>query len=248
MNIIRVFICYNRKTSNYLLKKFPLFFNGPSYVNELLKRITSDIKKNDPSSIIEVGGIDRPLLNKRHNYQYIGIDIEEKEECYLIYDKFYVQSIESPLNSQGDIIISITLLEHVEDNTSSINNIFSALNPGGQTHHYIPSKNHPYSIALRLVGPTLQKKLIPFIRPDAVDVTGYPAYFDQCSPQEMRENFARAGFTNIEVKSFYRANDYFAFFLPLYLLVTTFENLCSLFNLSFFASGFVISGTSPRNN
>lgn len=42
-------------------------------------------------------------------------------------------------------------------------------------------------------------------------------------------------------RSFYPANDYFAFFTPAFILVTLFENICKSLNWEVFASGFVIS-------
>ena len=143
------------------------------------------------------------------------------------------------------MIISITVLEHVPDNASAARAMFGALKPGGTMHHYVPSKWHPYSVALRLVGPSLQKKLIAILRPEAVAVTGYPAFFDHCSPGDMERLLQQAGFGDIRIKAFYRASDYFAFFLPAYLAVVLFEALCEACGWRLFASGFVISAARP---
>jgi hypothetical protein len=143
------------------------------------------------------------------------------------------------------MIFSITLMEHVQDNQSAVDSIFGALRPGGVTHHYIPSKWHPYSVALRIVGPRLQRILIPLLRPEAVGVTGYPAYFDYCSPPSMKKLFGRAGFVDVRVRVFYRASDYFAFFLPAYLFVSLYENLCKFLSIKTAGSGFIISARRP---
>jgi hypothetical protein len=139
------------------------------------------------------------------------------------------------------MVISMTLLEHVPNNRAAIMSMFNALKYEGTTHHYIPSKWYPYSIALRMVGPRLQKRLIALLRPAAVEVTGYPAFFDCCSPGAMSAVFEAAGFNDIRVVIYFRARDYFAFFLPAYLAVAMFENLCKLFTIKLFCSGFVIS-------
>ena len=246
MGIIRRFISTNRKYSKMLEMKYPNFFKYASYRDELLRRITLSIEKEGASNILEAGGIDRPLLSKSHGYEYNGLDIESRDKCYEIYDNFVIQSIEEPLAEKYDLIISITLLEHVPNNEASFSSIYSSLHPGGKTHHYVPSKWHPYAVALRMVGPTLQKKLIPILRPGTEDVTGYPAYFNHCSAHSMRKILVKCGFVDVDVKAFYRANDYFAFFTPLFLMVTVFENLCKRFNLEIFASGFVISGTKKE--
>jgi SAM-dependent methyltransferase len=239
--MLRQFINWNRKAARGLETKFPLVFAGPPFQLELGRRIAADLTKHQPKTVLEVGGINRPFLKKSAAYEYVGLDIDVQPECYAVYDRFIVQSIEIPLAISADMIISVTLMEHVPNNDAAVATMHAALNPGGTTHHYIPSKWHPYSVALRVVGPALQKKLIPFLRPAAVDVTGYPTFFNHCAPAAMRELFAKHRFKDIDIYPFYRANDYFAFFLPVYVLISLFENLCAVLKWRALASGFVIS-------
>ncbi|MER9228547.1 class I SAM-dependent methyltransferase [Mesorhizobium sp. M0664] len=243
--VLKKFIGWNRDAAAWLESRFPRIFGAPSYKAELEHRIADDIAHLKPSAVLEVGGIDRPLLRRGLGFSYIGLDIEEKPDCYSVYDRFLVQSIEQPVDVEADMLVSITLMEHVPDNRAAARSMFFVLRPGGVMHHYIPSKWHPYSIALRIVGPAVQKWLIPHLRPSAVGVTGYPAFFDHCSPSDMTGLFRNQGFEQVDVISFYRASDYFAFFLPAYLCVALFENLCAALNWSIFCSGFVISATKP---
>jgi hypothetical protein len=142
------------------------------------------------------------------------MDIEEKPQCHDVYDRFVVQSVEDPIGGEYDLVMSITLLEHVRDNASSIANIFDALRPTRETHHYIPGKGHPYALALRAVGPKWQKRLIQALRPDSVEETGYPAFFHHCTARDMVRIFEDVGFEDVRAKNFYRANHYFSFFSP----------------------------------
>lgn len=241
MSFVRKFIGLNRKCSSSLEKKFPNFFEITPYKPELVRLINKTVSEKEVNNVLEVGGIDRPLLKKSDQFKYEGLDIEIRKDCYEVYDTFIVQSIEKPLDGMYDLIISITLLEHVKNNAASVSSMFNSLHKNGTTHHYIPSKWHPYSIALRMIGPKLQKKLIPFLRSGTEGVTGYPAYFNYCSPQAMKKLFEEEGFMDIKVKSYYRANDYFAFFTPAFILVSLFENICKMSNLDVFSSGFIIS-------
>jgi hypothetical protein len=175
------------------------------------------------------------------------MDIDTKDDCFTIYDDFVVQSVESPIDRAYEMVISITLLEHVRDNGASVRSIFDGLVPGGKTHHYIPSGYHPYSLCLRMVGPKLQKKLIPILRPHGVGETGYPAFFDHCSTASMRKLFRKAGFKKVDIMPFYNANDYFAFFFPAWVVVVFFEYICKKLDLELFASGFVISAEKPES-
>lgn len=217
-------------------------------MDELQNRIVNSVAEVCPDCIIEVGGIDRPLLSRSDAFIYVGVDIEERERCYEVYDRFIVQSIEQPLDCSAKLIVSTTLLEHVPNNKAAITSIARALEPGGVTHHYIPSKWHPYSILLRMVGPTAQKILIKTLRPGAADVTGYAAYFDRCTTWEMRKLLAESGLEKIETTAYYRANDYFAFFVPAFVAVTIIENLCRALHIELFASGFLISAVKPENS
>ena len=241
------FVKMNRNFCRKLEKNNPIFFSS-SYAkklqgqsgNTLRGLVKSFILENSPTTILEVGGVDRPILAKSRNYSYFGLDIDDKPKCYDVYDTFLVQSIEEELEIKFNLIISNSLLEHVPDNTRSLRVIYDALSNGGVTMHYIPSKYHFYSLILRLVGPKLQKILIHYLRPEAEAVTGYPAFFHKCSPRQMETLCKDIGFSKIEITPSYRATDYFYFFVPAFILVAVLENLISYFGLRTFASGMIL--------
>ena len=246
--MIRKFIAMNRQVCSWLKAKYPTIFGDEDYRAELLARIYSRIGSIPKDAmILEVGGIDRPLLEKSPNYTYAGLDIEERPSCYGVYDLFLAQSVEMPAEIAADIIVSITLLEHVPSNEAATRSMFSMLKPGGVVHHYVPSKWHPYSMILRAIGNTWQRRLIRIVRPEASSVSGYPAFFDHCTTREMRKLHIDAGYVNAELRAFYRAADYFAFFVPAFVIVAVFENLCELFAWDLFASGFLITCEKPRH-
>jgi SAM-dependent methyltransferase len=238
-------IQYNRSAARWLEGRFLEIFGGPSFVDELRAVVSSEIAASSPSVVLEVGGIDRPLLEKSVAFEYIGLDIEEQPACRRVYDRFIVQSIEAPIAASADLVFSMTLMEHVPDNAAAVRSMFGALREGGSTHHYVPSKWHPYAIATRIVSPSAQKRLIRHLRPETVEVTGYPTFFDRCSPKSMRALFEEAGFVDVKVTPYYRASDYFSFFLPAYLVIVAFENLCKRLSLQTFSSGFIISARKP---
>jgi hypothetical protein len=239
--MLKTFVRLNKRLSAYCERRWPQTFGGDNCTQELLSRIGNDIAIRKPRRILECGGIDRPLLRKSSDYTYVGLDIEDRPGCHVVYDEFYVQSIEQPFGTQADMVISTTLLEHVRNNHDAIRQVHAALTEHGKTHHYVPSKYHPYSLILRVVGPRLQKRLIGLLRPEGAEIAGYPAFFDQCSPHEMERLFKAAGFSDLDVRPFYRANDYFDFFFPAYLLITAFENVCRFLRWRFWCSGFVIT-------
>ena len=235
------FVKANRNMCRKLENFAPRFFSiRRDYEADLIDIINKVLKEKKPSKVLEVGGADRPLLSKNKDIFLCGLDIDSRPECFASYDKYLLQSITDPIDEKYDLLISKTLLEHVEDNSKSLEIMNDALREGGEMVHYLPSKNHPYSLCLRLVGPSLQKILIKYLRPDAIEVTGYPAYFDFCSPEKFRKLCEEKKFRHVEIKCYFQASDYFAFFVPVYILIATLENLAEFFNISFFASGFIV--------
>lgn len=239
--MIRRFIRANQSTSLKLKMQFPQVFSGENSHAELNDRIAGDLLGLPARTVLECGGIDRPLLKKSDVQDYIGLDIEKRETCHDVYHQFLVQSVESPIAVTADMVISTTLLEHVPDTKAAFREMYGALRAGGKTHHYIPCKWHPYSLGLRLIGWRLQNRLIGLLRPEAAAVTGYPVYFDNCSPAALQSMLQGIGFKAIDIKPFYKATDYFSFFVPLYVLVGLFEKLCEVFDMRLFAAGVVLS-------
>jgi SAM-dependent methyltransferase len=210
------------------------------YISQLSSLINEVINNCKPCSVLEVGGIDKPLLQRSNEIKYDGLDIEHKGHYERIYDNFFVQSIEEPIRNSYDLIISKAVLEHVRDNDAGVKQMYKGLRTGGYAIHYLPSKYHPYSLALRLSGPKLQRRLIKILRPWAENETGYPAFFNKCSPKEMRKLFKSHGFGSVKIIPFFRANDYFRFFLPFYIAVTLWENICAKLKWETFCSGFIV--------
>ena len=236
------FITLNIVICNWLCRKYPKFFGDykNNYRKDLITRIEKIITLNPKSKILEVGGIDRPLLKKTSYYEYVGLDIEKNEKCNELYDQFLFQSIENKIDDKFNLIFSLTLLEHVKNNKKSLRNIYNALEKNGQTIHYVPSKNHYYALILRLVGPNLQKFLLKKLRPNSKS-NGYPAYFNLCSYRELIGEMNKIGFKNIKIKVFYKATDYFSFFVPLFLIIAILENIAELFGIKLLASGLLFS-------
>jgi SAM-dependent methyltransferase len=243
---VRRFAAWNRALCRACERRFPRFFDYPSYQRDLYERAHASLARQG-GDVLEIGGIDRPFLSKGNGYSYVGMDIDNKPQCREIYDRFVVQSIEDPIDDRYAMIISITLLEHVRDNNASMRNILEALRPECETHHYGPGKGHFYALALRTVGASWQRRLIGLLRrPEEARVSGYPAFFHHCTAADMARLFEDVGFEDVRVTTYYRANDYFAFFFPAFIAITAFENLCKALDWSYFASGFVISGRKPK--
>lgn len=234
--------------SNFLEKTFPAFFRGNEAIKkDLYERINNEIKIHQPKQILEAGGIDRPILPKHKNYKIDGLDVDYSQKCEEIYDNFFVQSIEEPLKENYDLIFSKTLLEHVPNNTLAYTSMFNSLNNNGAIIHHFPLKNHPYSLATRLVGNKLQRFLIKTLKIGQLGIIGYKTYFDLCSSYELNRALKKIGYEITHVKYYYHANGYFKFFFPFFILISIFEFLCKTFGFSFFASGILIEARKSKS-
>tara|TARA_B100001778_G_scaffold132237_1_gene108876 strand:- start:368 stop:1111 length:744 start_codon:yes stop_codon:yes gene_type:complete len=235
------FVKLNRYLINIINKKLDFIITRENCKIGFIDVLNNLIKTNRPKSIIEVGGADRPIFEKNINYNYIGIDVDEVHKDHISYDQIFIQSIEDRINLKGDMIISKCLLEHVKNNKKSIQNIYNMLSPYGISAHYVPSKYHPYSIILRLINHKIQNILIRHLRPHA-EGTGYQTFFNYCSPNEMKSLFKSVGFSQIEIIPYYKATDYFSFFLPLYYLILIYEEMIKFLKLRNLGCGFIIIG------
>jgi hypothetical protein len=247
--MLRWFVSVNRRAARKLEEKYPRFFvESRNFGDDFRAMVRKTLEEKQPKVILEVGGVDRPALQKSPDYAYIGLDIDAQENCYVVYDKFIHGSIEDKTDLDGvELVISKAVFEHVPDNTRAFQALYDVMHSGSVMHHYIPSGFHPYSIALKIVGDKPQKWLIRNLRPrqDAINTTGYPAFFNHCDPISMRKLLERTGFRDADFIIYYKATDYFAFFLPAYLMVATFENLASKMGWEICASGMVVTATKP---
>lgn len=238
--MLKKFIQLNKNLSNRLARRSPHYFSGDVSTIEFEKILKNEIESRNHPKVLEVGGADRPFLAKNKKYQLHGLDIDPNGNNSEQYDCYELQSIEYSLNETYDVIYSITLLEHVKNNKKAISVMSSALNADGVQVHYVPNKYHPYAILLRIIGNKSQRYLIKLLKPEAILVSGYKAYFDKCSPQQMADELIKNGQKILLIKAFYRANDYFNFFLPLYVLISGFENICRKYDWILFSSGYII--------
>ena len=232
--------------SHWLASKLPVLFrmHDDAY-GDLINRIKASAGDRSNPVILEIGGIDRPLLDCSPAYQFFGLDLEKTAKCDEMYDRFFEQSVCDPIRVESEIIFSNCVLEHVPDCAAALGSMFDSLVPGGEVHHYLPSMYHPYAVGLRNISNTMQKGLIKYLRPELRETTGYPVYFDHCTPRAFQRLMSRVGFTEIRITPYYRATDYFSGLFPLFFLMALFETVCETLKVRQCCAGFVVSAKKP---
>ena len=195
---------------------------------------------NSSKTILELGGVSRPVLQKNESYRYVGIDIDDEFIHDKYYDGFYCQSVEDLLPEKGDLIFSKYLMEHVKDVKTSYKNQLLALNRGGRMIHLYPLGYHPFSLLNKLVGNKLARKIIPLIRKGSEGVTGYPAFYSLGNAYSLERFFKKQKGIKVEFKYHYGAVDYFSFFFPLALIISLFNHIAKILGAKIFASNVLL--------
>ena len=237
--MLKKFIYYNRRISTIFLD----FLNeSVGHIDNCEDFFYRQFKAEELADyrVLEIGGTQRPLFSKDKMRHYAGLDIDNKFDWKEIYHKYYNQSCTSKVDEKFDFIFSKYLLEHVDDNTKTFDNVIDSLTINGKSIHLFPLGFHPYSLLTRIVSNSAQKKLIKILRPDAITITGYPAYFNLCNSIALKRYFRKRKDVKYTINYFFGADDYFAFFFPFFLIIVFLNRLFKLFRLNIFASNAVL--------
>jgi hypothetical protein len=230
--LVSKFITFNKSISSPLAR-----FEGE--IDRKFEELVFSSSKSS-KTVIELGGVSRPVLPRSKDYHYVGIDIDGHFEHDEFYDDFFCQSVEDKLPLKADLIFSKYLMEHVKDVRTSYLHQIEALNINGKLIHLYPLGLHPFSLLNKLIGNEKARKLIPIIRKDSENITGYPAYYSMGNSIALeRFLYSQRG---LEVKLYYHygAVDYFTFFAPAALLMSLFNAIARTLNLKLFASNVLL--------
>jgi SAM-dependent methyltransferase len=143
-------------------------------------------------------------------------------------------------DASADVILSCTLLEHVEGVAAAAQHMARVLRVGGVTMHLVPCRYSLFGTAARVLpfGPTL--RLLHVLRPETKGVVEFPVVYDDCWPQALERDFRNAGFSHVDTRIIWRQTDYFEPVYPLFLLSLAYEWLIRLLHLRQLASYTVV--------
>ncbi len=224
--MLRSFISWNRVLS----KKFDDLFVPKSWqvdgLVDYVQQVVPPLVKTT-SVICDVGGGKRPFVGleiPRQKKQHItGIDIDRAELKAApkgIYDRTIVADIggsKIPATSQAaTLVICEAVLEHVQNNEQSIQNIVQLTKRRGTIALFIPSRNALFAVVNRYLPEKIKRKLLFSIFPESEHAQGFPAYYNKCTPKEMRKLLEDNGVDITQLKCYYFST-YFSFFLPAHI-------------------------------
>lgn len=180
------------------------------------------------ATAVDIGGGKHPLISaaeKRElSLRVIGLDISDRELSAApagVYDRIICADITQYSGRDcADIAICAALLEHVRDTGAALRAIATLLKPGGVALLFVPCRNAVYARINRITPESFKRWLLKAIYGDfpeiQAELTGFPAYYDRCTPRDICAMAKASGFT-VQRLQVYFASGYFQFLPPLYV-------------------------------
>lgn len=230
VGILTSFIGWNERASLSLEARLPQARVNPreQYAEKVAYTMNS---QPDPVVVADVGGGKRcpfaHLRNPAKEICIVGVDISAAELApNADVDEKRVADITRELpfgNREADLVVSSSVLEHLESTERFVAESHRVLKPGGYAIHLFPSRFAPFAIANQVLPDRISKLVLRVIFPDSVGTLGFPAYYDRCYASAMSALHERCGFEIVDLQLNYYQSDYFSFFLPLYVLSAMYE-------------------------
>ncbi len=187
--------------------------------------------------IVDVGGGKSCLFAKYRDpamkAEIVAVDISEDElRENRDVDEVRVADIMQglPFNAEeADLIVSRSVLEHLNGLEGFISNTQQTLRAGGYSIHVFPSKFAPFALINRALPKRLSKRLLDLLLPESKETCGFPAFYDNCYYSAIKALLEKHGFDVVRTYLSYYQSPYFSFFFPLYIVSASYELLIYAF-------------------
>lgn len=176
-------------------------------------------------TIYDVGGGANPFLAPQRKRQLearvVGLDISADELARApngSYDATESVDIVTYVGrGDADLVICQSVLEHVYDVAGAFRSLASILQPGGRLLVFVPNRNAFFARVNRLLPEALKRRILFGLYPEKEKTSGFPVYYDRCTPRDFRAMAAECGLTVEEEKHFFICS-YFFGILPAYVV------------------------------
>jgi SAM-dependent methyltransferase len=128
-----------------------------------------------------------------------------------------------------DAVTACYFVEHIHDSEKFIRNAASVLRPGGKLFLLFPCRYAPFAIINRMISNQLTVKLLQWFTEDSHG--GFPATYNNCWPDRMREILERNGLEVIGTECCFYQSHYYASFLPVYFCSLAYDMLMKALNI-----------------
>jgi len=170
-------------------------------------------KYRDPTQKTKIIAVDTSESELEQN-----TDIDEKRVANV------VQGL--PFETEEvDLIVSRSVLEHLENLDEFVANSTKSLKKGGYFIHLFPSKYAPFALINQALPHTFSKRVVDFFRPENKGICGFPALYRDCYYSALRRLLKKHNLDIVDIHVSYYQSLYFSFFAPLFLISALYELL-----------------------
>jgi SAM-dependent methyltransferase len=230
MGTLSNFVAANRRISRSLT---PTHVHEANVFGGYRKLGAMLLSHPDVHRVLDVGGGKTwhfpPHYKEWYGINLIGLDIDaaEMEPNQLLDEKIECDVVESiPIEPDSvDLVMVHSGIEHFHDNQRFLRNAFAALRPGGFLLAQFPNRYAPFAVANRLLPKQVTRRLLDAAMGNAAKELGFQAYYDRTHYSGFRRMFESAGFKELYYSPGFYSSDYFAFFVPFFMLSYAFDAL-----------------------
>jgi SAM-dependent methyltransferase len=222
---LRAFTGWNRHASRALGMPHVLDFH-----TEYERLARAALRTTAPRVVVDVGGGRRcPYADARlPGTRIVAVDVSAEElRGNVDADEVRVADATDRLpfdDAAADLITSRSVLEHLPDLGAFFAEAARVLRPGGEMIHTFPCRFAPFALLNRALPRAVSRRALDaFLPDDAAGFHGFPAVYDRCYPSAVERLLAAAGFAVGELRVSYYQSEYFAFFVPAYLVSCAYE-------------------------
>lgn len=163
-----------------------------------------------------------PGYRANPKFKLIGVDIDAGELALNpMLDEAVVANVCETLgvpDGSVDLVLCRAVVEHLEDTSAFLRNVYAALRPGGRAVFVFANKWAPPLILNRIIPDAVAKRALLALVPGTEGYGGFKAYYDKCSFRQFKRELETLNYeTEYEYSSYY-SSSYFQFFLPLHML------------------------------
>jgi ubiquinone/menaquinone biosynthesis C-methylase UbiE len=182
--------------------------------------------------------------------EIVGVDVDRDELALNEeVDTKVVVAPGDPLpfaDASVDLVVSRSVLEHVEGVAGTLAEAHRVLRPGGRTIHVFASRRAPFSVLNRVLPDRASGWLLRNLVPGSEGRLGFPARYEHCTASLMEDVLRRQGFEVERTEVSYYQSDYFGFLVPLYLLSVGYELVVRALGRRDLAAVVMVVGRKPR--
>jgi len=126
-------------------------------------------------------------------------------------------------NESCDIMVTRSVIEHLNDNESFIQDSMRVLKENGYCIHVFPCKFAPFAIFNQIIPNKIAQRMLNYIFPQWKEEVGFKAYYNKTYYPAFINLLKKSGFKIEELHIRYYQSIYYKFFLPLYLIFLVYD-------------------------